>query len=115
MAIRTDDTRAAKRGDDPSIGGIVELVKTYAKQETLGPLQGAGRWLAFGAIGAILLGLGLALLLLGALRLIQTEWDWAARGSWSWISYLVVLAACVLIIILAIKRINKASLNKERD
>lgn len=115
MANRLDDTSAARRNDDPSIGGIVDLVKSYAKQETLGPLKGAGKWLAFGAIGAVLLGFGLALLLLGVLRLIQTEWEWAARGSWSWISYLVVLVACVVIIVLSISRINKASLNKERD
>ncbi len=115
MANRSDDTSAGKRGDDLSIGGIVELVKTYAKQETLGPLRGAGRWLAYGALGTILLGSGVSLVLLGTLRLIQTEWEWAAEGSWSWVSYLVVLAVCVTVIVLAISRINRSTLNKERD
>lgn len=94
---------------------MVELVKSYAQQETLGPLKGAGKWLGYGALGALLLGSGLALVMLGALRLVQTEWEWAAEGSWSWISYLVVLVACVAVIAVAVSRINKSSLNKERD
>lgn len=104
-----------KRDEDPSIGNVVDLVKTYAKQQTIGPLSNAGRWLSFGAAGAILLGVGLMLVLLGLLRLIQTEWEWAATGSWSWISYLLVLAACVLIIVVAVSRISKSSLSKEYD
>ena len=28
------------------IGQVIELVKDYARQETLGPIKGAGRWLA---------------------------------------------------------------------
>lgn len=115
MANRSEDAGAFKRSDDISLGGVVELVKSYAKQETLGPLKGAGKWLAYGLLGAVLLASGLALVLLGALRLIQTEWEWAAEGAWSWISYLVVLVACVAAIVLAISRINRSSLNKERD
>lgn len=115
MANRPDDTSAAKRSDDLSIGGIVELVKTYAKQETLGPLKGAGRWLAYGAIGAILLGVGLALMVLGLLRLVQTEFANLARGGWSFVPYVIALGVCVIVIVGAISRIRKSSLNKERD
>lgn len=115
MANRSDDLSAVRRGDDLSIGGVVDLVKTYAKQETLGPLKGAGRWLAAGTAGALLLGIGLALVLLGVLRLIQTEFANLARGGWSFTPYVIVLAACVVIIVFAITRIKKSSLNKERD
>ena len=65
-----------------SISGVVDLVKTYAKQETVDPLKNAGRFLGFGAIGAVLLGIGLSLLALGLLRLVQTEFDNLARGGW---------------------------------
>ena len=65
------------RTDDVS---IIELVKQYAAQETLGKLKGARRWLAFGAAGAVLLGLGLMLLLLGGLRFVQTEFDTTFDG-----------------------------------
>lgn len=92
---------------------MVDMVKTYAKQETLGPLKGAGQWLAFGVAGAALLGVGLSLLLLGVLRLVQTEWDRAARGSLSWLAYLVTLVVCIALFVLTISRIKRDSLHKE--
>jgi hypothetical protein len=104
----------SSRDDDAtSIAGVVDLVKTYAKQETLDPMKGAGRWLAMGVAGAAVLGIGLVLVLLGLLRLIQTEWDRAASGSLSWLAYLVVLVVCVALLVLTISRINRDSLNKE--
>ena len=72
--------RPSSRRESASVGEVIEFVKTYAKQETIGPLKGAGRWIGVGAAGAIALGLGLSLLLLGLLRLIQTEWDRHRRG-----------------------------------
>ena len=98
-----------------SISAVVDLVKTYAKQETVGPLKNAGRFLGFGAIGAVLLGIGLSLLSLGLLRLVQTEFGNLARGGWSWLPYFIALAVCVVVIILALSRIKKPSLTKERD
>lgn len=115
MANRPDDLSAVRRGDDLSIGGVVDLVKTYAKQETLGPLKGAGKWLAFGTAGAFLLGVGLALIVLGLLRLVQTEFSNLARGGWSFTPYAIALAVCVLVIVLAVTRISKSSLNKEHE
>ena len=103
----------SRTDDDPtSISDVVDFVKTYATQETVGPLKGAGRWLAMGSAGAALLGLGLVVLQLGLLRLIQTEWDRAAGGSWSWIPYVIVLVVDVLILVLVISRINRDTLNK---
>jgi hypothetical protein len=99
---------------DTSIGGLVEYVKTYAKQETLDPIKGAGRYLGFGAAGAVLVGLGGSLVLLGLLRLLQTEFDQRlARGALSWAAYAVVLVVAGLAIALAISRINKSSLQKK--
>jgi hypothetical protein len=106
---------SSPRDDDPtSIAGVVDLVKTYAKQETLGPLKGAGRWLGMGAAGAVLLGLGLTIALLGVLRLIQAEWPRSASGSLSWIPYLIVLVLCLLLLLLTVSHINRDTLNKER-
>lgn len=98
-----------------SIGGVVDLVKTYAKQETVDPLKNAGRFLGFGALGAVLLGIGLSLLALGLLRLVQTEFDNLARGGWSFLPYLIVFAVCGVVIVLALSRIKKPSLTKEHD
>jgi hypothetical protein len=108
-APQTD--RPRPRRDQPSsFGDVVQVVRTYAEQETLGPLKGAGRWLAMGVIGALLLGLGLVILLLGLLRLIQTQWTTVATGGWSWVPYMIVLVACLLLLILIVSRINRDSL-----
>jgi len=112
VATSAQDRSLAQR-EDTSIEGLVFLVRDYAKQETVGPLKGAGKWLGYGVAGALLLGVGLALILLGLLRLLQAEWDRAASGSLSWLAYLIVLVVCVLLIILTVSRINKPSLNKE--
>lgn len=101
---RSDSGRA-----DP--GEVIEYVVAYAKQETLGPLRGAGRWLAAGAAGSFLLGLGSILLLLGLLRLLQTEWTRSATGSLSWLSYLIVLVVAIALIALILTRINRSPLN----
>lgn len=98
----------------PSIGDIVETVKAYAKQETIGPLRGAGRWLAFGAAASLLFGLGIFLLVLGLLRLLQTEFPDTFDGSWSWVPYLVALGLCIGAVALALSRIKKSGLSKER-
>ena len=96
------------------VGDVVDLVKTYAKQETVGPLKGAGRFLGFGVAGAVALGIGGILVLLGLLRLVQTELDRTARGSLSWLAYLIVLVAAALGAVLAASRIKRDTLDKPR-
>jgi hypothetical protein len=96
-----------------SVTGVIDMVKAYALQETLGPLKGAGKWLAMGVAGAASLGIGLSLIVLGVLRLIQAEWRYAADGALSWIPYLVALLVAVGFAAIAITRINRDSLNKE--
>ena len=92
---------------------IIELVKQYAAQETLGKLKGARRWLVFGAAGSVLLGLGLMLLLLGGLRFVQTEFDTTFDGAWSWVPYALVVLASAIVLAVAISRVKKATLAKE--
>ena len=67
--------RRKKLDDDLSVPELIEFVRAYVKQETVDPLRGVGRWIAFGAAGAFCLGLGLVIVLLGVLRLIEEEWD----------------------------------------
>ena len=58
MAEETSRTsRSSVRREAAGVGDVVDLVKEYAKQETLGPLKGAGRWLALGSLGQHVLAL----------------------------------------------------------
>jgi len=109
----SDEPTPVTRTEPTSIGELVDVVKTYAKQETLDPLKGAGRWIGFGAAGALALGLGLSLLLLGVLRLVQTEWDWTTSAGHSWLPYVIVLVATLAVLAVVVSRIPKSFLNKE--
>jgi hypothetical protein len=84
-----------------------ELSLAYAKQETIDPLKGLGRFLGFGVMGAFQLGIGTSLLLLGGLRALQTETGSTFTGYWSWAPYLIVVAGGLALIGLALLRINR--------
>ena len=108
----TVDKKAAS-GQIGNIGEAVQLVKDYARQETLGPLKGAGRWIGFGLAGAFLLSLGSVFLVLGVLRLLQTEAPGTFGGNWTrLLPYVIAFGAAVLVILLAVSRIGKKPLNK---
>lgn len=111
MSNDSGGTRSRKKA--ASVSEVVDYVKAYARQETVGPLKGAGRWIGFGAAGAIALSIGLSLLLLGLLRLLQSETDLGDSRYWSWVPYLIVLVVCILLIALAALQINKTYLEKE--
>ena len=73
-----------------------ELVVAYFKQETLVPLKQIGRYVAFGVVGAFLLGSGVVLLSVSALRALQTETGDTFTGDWTWVPYLIVTAALLV-------------------
>ncbi len=84
------------------------LTKDYAKQETVEPLKGVGRYVAFGFAGAFLGAFGVAMLLLALLRALQTHVDaFYGAGSLTWVPYFIVLAVGALLILLAVTRIQK--------
>ena len=73
-------------GDD-----AFQLTVDYLKQEMVEPLRGLGRFLYMGIAGSFFLAFGLLLVLLGVLRLLQTETGTALTGDWSWVPYAVVV------------------------
>ena len=95
-------TETAPRSDVPSgdrppplpqlILELRELLVAYFKQETVVPLKQLGRYVAYGLIGALLLGLGVVFLGVAGLRALQTETDTALTGSWSWAPYAIMVA-----------------------
>jgi hypothetical protein len=88
-------------GDD-----AFQLTVDYVKQETVEPLRGLGRFLGFGIIGSLSLAFGILLLLLGVLRLLQTETGTTLTGHWSWVPYAVVILLGVGVIGVAVWRIT---------
>jgi hypothetical protein len=97
-----------------NVGEVFALVKEYARQETVGPLRGAGRWMAAGAAGSVLLATSAVFLVLGVLRLLQTEFAPTFSGRWmSLVPYLVAFVLAVVVIAIAVSRIGKTSLHKD--
>ena len=86
--------------DNPqqTIRELKELVIAYAKQETLEPLKGLGRYVAFGVAGAFLIGTGVMFLAIGALRALQGDRRGPHfTGNWSWAPYAIVVVGAFAI------------------
>jgi len=96
--------------DKPGPGEMFDLVKSYAKQEILSPLEGSGRWIAFGLLGSVLLMLGLTSLSLALLRVLQEETGSTFTGNLSWAPATITLVAIGVVIALLVSRITKRSL-----
>ena len=91
-------------------GDFFDLVKAYARQETLEPLKGAGRWVGFGIAGSLVLIVGSVTLMLAMLRVLQEETGSTFTGNLSWLPYTLTLLAVTAVIIVLAFRIRKRSL-----
>ena len=83
------------------------LTKDYARQETVDPLKGVGRYHGYGAAGALLGGVGVILLMLAGLRALQTETGDALDGNLSWLPYFIVLVVAAALVAWAVSRISR--------
>src|SRR5215210_4429450 len=91
MARRDEKRKAKDKGLSGEAQDLLQLVIGYAKQETIEPVRNLGRFVGYGLGGALLGSLGAVLLLLGGLRLLQTETGSAFDGNLTFIPYLLVL------------------------
>jgi hypothetical protein len=82
----------------------ISLVIAYVKQETLDPLKGLARFVLFGIAGSVAIALGTVMLLVAALRVLQTETG-AFHGNLSWLPYVIVIALAGVVIALSAWRI----------
>jgi hypothetical protein len=98
-------TARAKATTD-TITELKDLLVEYAKQETIVPLKGIGRYLAFGLGGSVLVAIGVVLLALAGLRALQTETGTTFTGNLTWIPYLIVLAGLAVVGLVAAKAIQ---------
>lgn len=103
----------SKRGDTDEkgtgevIGEIWQLVKDYAKQETVDPLKRLKRVLGLGVPAALLGGFGVFFLALGLLRALQTQTGPHLTGHLSWVPYLVTLVISAIGVAIAIRLISR--------
>ncbi len=103
-----DEGRSGRGGGLTGAGGdFVQLAIDYAKQETLGPIKGLGRFVAFGVAGSVALALGSVILLLAVLRALQTETGSTFTGHLSWLPYVITGALATVVLALAAWRITK--------
>src|SRR4051794_40562081 len=85
-----------------------QLGLAYFKQETVEPARNLARFVLFGLAGSLVLGFGLVLLMLCGLRALQTETGAHFQGNNSWIPYVIVLIASVILIGAAVAGIARS-------
>jgi len=107
VPVAAERNAVPKSKKDHSVPGEVQdlsrLLFAYLRQETIEPIRDLGRFVAFGLAGSILLGLGLSMLMLSALRFLQTETAGAFDGHLSWLPYLITLFGCGVVAATAMK------------
>ncbi|MHB1988338.1 MAG: hypothetical protein ACYCSF_10195 [Acidimicrobiales bacterium] len=90
------DVKHKAQGTRTEVTELVGMVKSYALQETVGPLKQIGRALAFGSAAALMFGIAAVLFLVGLLRVLQTETGSLFGGEWTWVPYLLTIIAAVV-------------------
>jgi hypothetical protein len=102
-------TQKDKSDSKDSFGEAFELVKAYARQETVEPLKNLGRFLKYGIAGGICLTLGIIFLAMSLLRYLQSHRFFGQHitGNWSWLPYAIVFAVGVVVAALFAWRITK--------
>lgn len=97
MLGRKKDSTGDQDGFLSELFNVKELVIAYVKQETIEPIKGLGRFLAFGVLGSFLLSVGTLLLVLAGLRALQTETGSTFSGNFSWAPYFIVFVAALAV------------------
>jgi len=100
-----------KRTSDPkeAFTEALDLVKAYARQETVAPLKNLKRFVGYGMAGGLLIALGIFFLALSGLRYMQTHRFFGQHitGNWSWVPCLIVCFFGFVIAVLFALRITK--------
>jgi hypothetical protein len=81
---------------------LINLAKRYVVQETIGPLKRIARVLGIGLAGAAVFGLGAVIMLIGVLRVLQTETGTVFDHDWSFAPYLLTAVAGVALVALVV-------------
>lgn len=104
--------QSARASSADLVSDVVESVKSYAVQETVGPIKGAARWVAVGLLAALSLGVATLYGALGVLRLSQHLGGSALDGGLSFVHYLITVVVLSVVVGLASSRVRRPSLSK---
>lgn len=88
---------AASRIESPgeAAASAFDLARRYVVQETVAPLRHIVRRVGLGTAGALAAAIGLVLLLLGVLRLLQSETGSVFAGNMSFAPFLLTAVVAV--------------------
>jgi hypothetical protein len=86
---------------------LLDTVKAYAVQETVGPIKGGFKAMVLGLAGVFCLGLGIIFLLVSILRVLQTETDAFHGDLMSVVPYLIVLALAIAVIVVTVALLKR--------
>ena len=103
MVGRVEKPKGKDKGIPGEAQDLLQLVVAYAKQETIDPARNLLNFVKFGFAGALLGSMGAVLLLLGLLRLLQSETGSTFDGKLTFVPYLIVLFVSALIVVGAMK------------
>lgn len=103
-----------QKGTGEVVSDLWQLVRDYAKQETIDPLKSIGRFLGWGLAGAVLLSVGLVFGVLAILRALQQETGAHLTGSWNFVPYVVALLFSAVVAALAARSITKPNRTGDR-
>ncbi len=99
-------------GSSTSFSDLFGLVVAYLKQETLDPIKQLSQFVRWGLAGALAFSIGTLLILLGVLRLLQTETGSVFSGLLSFVPYVAVVVVAGATFVIAASRVAKGSATK---
>lgn len=111
--MTTDPARNTRSLAPAQVNDLIDSVSAYARQETIEPLKGAARWVAYGTLAAITLGLAMVFGALAVLRASQDLLGDALDGGLSFLHYLISAVFLAFLVWLTFSRIARPSLAKD--
>jgi len=113
ISVASSMNKGGSRHDPATqFADVKDLLVGYAKQETVDPIKGLGRFVGYGLGAMLLIGIGAIELTIALLRLLQTETGTPLTGNWSWVPYLITLLVASGVVYAALKAINRTSAKK---
>jgi hypothetical protein len=107
-----EDEKSRRSGE---VGDLLDTVKAYATQETVGPIKGGAKATVLGLAGVFFLGFGIIILQVALLRLLQTETTAFHGDLMSVVPYVIVFVVDLVGIAIALWLIKRGGTNRNEQ